>query len=61
MQFVLMIYEGSTPLPGSDRWQGLWKTEQKTIYANYAELKKTKAAPWRSDRPQSTGNQRKEA
>jgi len=41
MQFVLMIYQGTTPLPGSDRWQALSETEQKTIYADYAELNKT--------------------
>ena len=42
MQFVLMIYQGTTPLPGSDRWQALSETEQKAIYADYAELNKTK-------------------
>ena len=41
MQFVLMIYQGTTPLPGSDRWQGLSEAEQKAIYADYAELNKT--------------------
>jgi hypothetical protein len=40
MQFVLMIYQGTTPLPGSDRWQALSETEQKAIYADYAELNK---------------------
>ena len=42
MQFVLMIYQGTTPLPGSDRWQALSEAEQKVIYADYAELNKTK-------------------
>ena len=42
MQFVLMIYQGTTPLPGSDRWHALSETEQKAIYADYAELNKTK-------------------
>ena len=41
MKFVLLIYQGSTPLPGSDRWQTLSETEQKAIYADYAELNKT--------------------
>ena len=41
MQFVLLIYQGSTPLPGSDRWQALSEAEQKKIYADYAELNKT--------------------
>ena len=41
MTFVLLVYQGSTPLPGSDRWQGLSEAEQKAIYADYAELNKT--------------------
>src|SRR6185436_780887 len=41
MKFVLLVYQGSTPLPGSDRWQNLSKAEQKAIYADYAELNKT--------------------
>ena len=41
MKFVLMVYQGSTPLPGSDRWQTLSEAEQKAIYADYAELNKT--------------------
>jgi hypothetical protein len=41
MKFVLLVYQGSTPLPGSDRWQALSEAEQKKIYADYAELNKT--------------------
>ena len=41
MKFVLLVYQGSTPLPGSDRWQALPEAEQKAIYADYAELNKT--------------------
>ena len=41
MKFVLLVYQGSTPLPGSDRWEALSETEQKAIYADYAELNKT--------------------
>ena len=41
MKFVLLVYQGSTPLPGSDRWRALPEAEQKAIYANYAELNKT--------------------
>src|SRR5512132_4425519 len=41
MKFVLLIYQGSTPLPGSDRWHALSEAEQKKIYADYAELNKT--------------------
>src|SRR4030095_16328370 len=42
MKFVLLVYQGSTPLPGSDRWKALSEAEQKAIYADYAELNKTK-------------------
>jgi hypothetical protein len=41
MKFVLLVYQGSTPLPGSDRWQALSEAEQKTIYTDYMELNKT--------------------
>ena len=41
MKFVLLVYQGSTPLPGSDRWDMLTEAEQKKIYADYAELNKT--------------------
>ena len=41
MRFVLLVYQGSTPLPGSDRWKPLSEAEQKQIYADYAELNKT--------------------
>jgi hypothetical protein len=41
MKFVLLIYQGSTPLPGSDRWQTLSDAEQKRIYADYARFNKT--------------------
>jgi hypothetical protein len=38
MKYVLLVYQGSTPLPGSDRWQALSEAEQKAIYTDYAEL-----------------------
>ena len=41
MKFVLLVYQGTTPLPGSDRWQAMSESEQKAIYAEYAELNKT--------------------
>jgi hypothetical protein len=41
MKFVLLVYQGSTPLPGSDRWHALSEAEQKKIYADYAELNNT--------------------
>jgi len=41
MTYVLLIYQGTTPLPGSDRWKALSEAEQKAIYADYAEVNKT--------------------
>ena len=41
MKFVLLVYQGTTPVPGSDRWQALAEAEQKAIYADYAERNKT--------------------
>jgi hypothetical protein len=38
MQFVLLIYQGATPLPGSDAWKALPEAEQKAIYGDYAAL-----------------------
>jgi hypothetical protein len=41
MQFVLLIYQGTTPLPNSDAWSSLPEDEQRAIYADYAALNKT--------------------
>lgn len=41
MKFVLLIYQGTTPTPGSDRWKALSEAEQKQIYADYADLNRT--------------------
>lgn len=41
MKFVLIIYQGTTPLPGSDRWKAMPEAEQKGIYAEYAALNQT--------------------
>jgi hypothetical protein len=41
MQFVLIVYHGTYPLPGSAGWKELSEAEQKGLYAEYAELNKT--------------------
>lgn len=41
MKFILLIYQGTTPLPGSDRWKAIPQAEQKAIYADYAALSET--------------------
>jgi hypothetical protein len=40
MQFVLLIYQGTTPLPTSESWKSLPEDEQKRVYADYAEIVK---------------------
>ena len=41
MQYVMLIYQGTTPLPGSEEWAALSDDEQKQIYADYGKLNKT--------------------
>ena len=41
MQFVLMIYQGTTPLPNTEAWSSLPKDEQNAIYADYGTLNRT--------------------
>jgi hypothetical protein len=41
MQFVLLIYQGTTPTPKSDEWKTFSDEEKKTIYAAYEALNKT--------------------
>ena len=36
MQFVLLIYQGTTPLPNTDAWSALPKEEQRAMDADYA-------------------------
>ncbi|HEX7673604.1 MAG TPA: hypothetical protein VF412_05505 [Bdellovibrio sp.] len=41
MKFALLIYQGSTPVPGSTKWNELSETEQKAIYADYGKINNT--------------------
>jgi hypothetical protein len=40
-QFVLMIYQGTTPLPGTPEWDTMPQEEQTKVYADYAALNQT--------------------
>ena len=40
-QFVLLIYQGSTPLPGMPAWDALPAEEQAKIYADYGAINQT--------------------
>jgi hypothetical protein len=38
MQYLMLIYQGTTPLPGTDEWAALPEDEQQQIYADYGAL-----------------------
>ena len=38
MQFVLLIYQGTTPLPNTPEWEALSPAEQSAIYADYGAI-----------------------
>lgn len=38
MDYVLLIYQGTTPLPGTQAWEALADEEQRNIYADYGAL-----------------------
>ena len=38
MQYVVLIYQGSTPLPGTPEWETLSEAEQQQVYADYGAL-----------------------
>ena len=40
MQFVLLIYQGTTPLPGTDRLERASRGRTKAVYEEYGELNK---------------------
>jgi hypothetical protein len=40
MQFVVLIYQGSSPLPGTKEWDALPTEEHKRIYTEYEVLNK---------------------
>jgi len=41
MQYVLLIHQGDTPVPGTPEWENLSPDEQKRVYADYGEINKT--------------------
>ena len=41
MQYICLIYQGSTPLPGTPEWEALPEAEQKQIYADYGAINNT--------------------
>ena len=41
MKYVMLIYQGTMPLPGSEQWEALSEEDQKQIYADYGALLQT--------------------
>jgi hypothetical protein len=41
MKYMLLIHQGSTPLPGSDAWNNLSQEEQGKVYAAYKTINET--------------------
>ena len=41
MQYVMLIYQGSTPPPTTDAWATLTEAEQQQVYADYHALNET--------------------
>jgi hypothetical protein len=41
MTYMLLIHQGTTPIPGTEAWEKLSDDEQKAVYADYAAVNKT--------------------
>ena len=41
MKYMLLIHQGTTPLPGTDAWNALSQEEQGAVYAAYQALNQT--------------------
>jgi hypothetical protein len=41
MKYMLLIHQGSTPLPGTDEWENLSEGEQKAVFADYQAINET--------------------
>jgi hypothetical protein len=41
MKYMLLIHQGTTPLPGTDAWNGLSQEEQNAVYAAYKAVNET--------------------
>ena len=38
MKYMLLIHQGTTPLPGTPEWDALSQEEQGAVYASYGEI-----------------------
>ena len=44
MKYMLLIHQGSTPLPGSDEWESLSDEERGAVYGAYKAINETPGA-----------------
>ena len=38
MKYMLLIHQGTTPLPGSQEWENLSEDDQRQVYADYQAI-----------------------
>jgi hypothetical protein len=41
MKYMLLIHQGTTPLPGTDEWESLSQEEKGAVYAAYQQVNET--------------------
>jgi len=41
VKYMLLIHQGTTPLPGSPEWDALPEDEQRQVYADYGAINRT--------------------
>ena len=62
MKYMLLIHQGTTPLPGTDEWNALSQEEQGKVYAAYKALNRRRASRpasgWRAPTPRRPSGSR---
>jgi hypothetical protein len=56
MKYMLLIHQGTTPLPGTPEWAALSEDEQKAVYRDYQAINQTPGvtpAPVQMDSPET--------
>lgn len=41
MKYMLLIHQGTTPLPGTDEWEALSEEERRAVYGAYQSINET--------------------
>jgi hypothetical protein len=41
MKYMLLIHQGTTPLPGTEEWEGLSEEEKRAVYGAYKAINET--------------------